>query len=108
MAKQLLLDGVITTGSTGDMFDQQGHALIVIAGATSWGSVSRVLIECSADNGTTWIPCKKLVDGSDAIVSQNDMFQIQPLGKDVYIRARATQIVGTTVATAIYLSEVWS
>lgn len=111
MAKQLLLSGVITTGSTGDTFAQFGHTLVVIASATSWGSIARVLIECSADNGATWVPCKKSVGdvtgSEDAIIDGNCMFKIQPLGKDIYVRARAIQIVGTTVAVAIYLNELW-
>lgn len=112
MAKNLLLSGVIITGTTGETFFQFGHTLVVIASATSWGSIARVVIECSADNGVTWVACKKSVGdvtgSEDAIVDGDCMFQIQPLGKDIYVRARAVQIVGTTVDVAIYLSEVWT
>lgn len=108
MAKQLLLSGVIVTGTTGEVFFQMGHSLVVIASATSWGAISRVLIECSADNKTTWVPCSNVIDGSDAVVDGDATFQIHPLGKDVYIRARALQIIGTTEDVAIYLSEVWT
>lgn len=108
MAKQLLLSGVIITGSTGETFAQFGHALTIFASATSWGSISRVLIECSVDNKATWIPCVKTIDGSNALIDENITFQIQSLGTDVYVRARAIQIVGTTVDVAIYINEVWT
>ena len=108
MSKNLVLSGVIVTGTTGDMFSQFGHFLSVIASATSWGNVSRVIIECSADNGATWIPCTNSIEGSDAIIDGDTMFQIQPIGKDVYLRARALQVIGTTSGVAIYINEVWT
>ena len=107
MAKNLLLSGVIITGTTGNTFAQLGHTLVIIASATSWGNLSRVLIECSADNKSTWVPCTNAIDGSDAIVDGNMAFKIQPLGVDIYVRARAVQIIGTTEDVAIYMNEVW-
>lgn len=108
--KKVLLSssaGAVITGTTGDTTNQQGHSLVVIASATSWGNLTRIIIECSADNGTTWVPCTNAIDGSDAIVDDDVMFQIQPLGRDVYIRARATQVIGTPTGVNVWLNEVW-
>lgn len=111
MAKKLLLStdsGAIITGTIGDVVDQAGKGITVFATATSWGTLSRIIIEASIDNGVTWSTCKDKITGDEIVISENIVVQMQELGKDVYLRARATQIIGVPTDVNIYINEVWA
>lgn len=92
MAGTTLLDNV-NIASTGVGVCGNRKSLVAYVWGTDFGG-GTVTIQSSPDEGTTWFTCKHAADDDDAVFTDNEVVELQPIGSGAWIRA----VLGASVS----------